>query len=159
MQMHTLFQKKSLHQIALHEATRVKRRPRVLDAADAIDCLFRVVRTGMQWSEVRATTASYTSVFKHTRRWIQAGLIEASYSSVLQEYSRFNHPRHYSVDSSYMSRMPLVGRVWEETQSIEDARRSKCRSSPITTGSSTTCVQTQPTPRISTFSPRCSLQC
>ena len=43
--------------------------------------------------------------------------------------------------------------------SEEDARRSKCRYSPITTGSSTTCVQTQPTPRISTFSPRCSLQC
>ncbi len=42
--------------------------------------------------------------------------------------------------------------------SEEDARRSKCRYSPITTGSSTTCVQTQPTPRISTFSPRCSLQ-
>ena len=58
-----------------------------------------------------------------------------------------------------MSRMRSVGRVWVETQSIEDARRSRCRYSPITTGSSTTCVQTQPTPRISTFSPRCSLQC
>ena len=74
--MHTLFKKKILQHIALHEATRVKRRPRVLDAADAIDCLFRVVRTGMQWSEVRSNTASYTSVFKHTRRWIQAGVIE-----------------------------------------------------------------------------------
>ena len=100
--MHTLFKKKILQHIALHEATRVKRRPRVLDAADAIDCLFRVVRTGMQWSEVRSNTASYTSVFKHTRRWIQAGIIEASYSSVLQEYSQANHPRHYIVDSSYV---------------------------------------------------------
>ena len=43
------------------EATRVKRRPRVLDATDAIDCLFSVVCTGMQWSEVRSNTASYTS--------------------------------------------------------------------------------------------------
>ena len=100
--MHTLFKKKILPHIALHEATRVKRRPRVLDAADAIDCLFRVVRTGMQWSEVRSNTASYTSVFKHTRRWIQAGIIEASYSSVLQEYSQANRPRHYIVDSSYV---------------------------------------------------------
>jgi len=58
-----------------------------------------------------------------------------------------------------MSRMRSVGRVWVEPQSIEDARRSRCRYSPITTGSSTTCVQTQPTLRISTFSPRCSLQC
>ena len=36
MQMHTRFKKKILPHIALHEATRVKRRPRVLDAADAI---------------------------------------------------------------------------------------------------------------------------
>jgi len=45
---YTRFKKKILHHIALHEATRVKRRPRVLDAADAIDCVFRVVRTGTQ---------------------------------------------------------------------------------------------------------------
>ena len=57
--MHTLFKKKILQHIALHESTRVKRRPRVLDAADAIDCLFRVVvRPGMQWSEVRSKQTS-----------------------------------------------------------------------------------------------------
>ena len=82
--MHSIFKTKILQNITLHEATRVKRRPRRLDEAEAIDCLFKLVRTGMQWNEVRATTASYTSVFKHTRRWIQAGVIEDSYASVLQ---------------------------------------------------------------------------
>ena len=52
--MHTLFKKKILQHIALHGAARGDRRPRVLDAADAIDCWFRVVRTGMQWGEVRS---------------------------------------------------------------------------------------------------------
>ena len=70
MQMHTLFKKKILQHIALHEATRVKRRPRVLDSADAIDCLFRVVRTGMQWSEVPRRRARHaTDAAARSRRW------------------------------------------------------------------------------------------
>ena len=42
-----------------------KRRPLCLDVNDGIDCLFRLIRTGMQWRELEIKSVSYTSLFKH----------------------------------------------------------------------------------------------
>ena len=69
--MHSIFKATILQVIHRHEATRLKRRPLSLDPAKALDCLFKLVRTGMQWRELQPQTASHISVFKHTRRWEQ----------------------------------------------------------------------------------------
>ena len=89
--MNSIFKNKILLGITQHEATRPKRRPLSLDPSEAIDCLFKLVRTGMQWRELQPTTASYITVFKHTRRWIQSGIVHDAYASLLQQHVR-NHP-------------------------------------------------------------------
>ena len=73
--MNSIFKNRILLGISQHEASRPKRRPLSLDPSEAIDCLFKLVRTGMQWRELQPTTASYITVFKHTRRWIQSGIV------------------------------------------------------------------------------------
>ena len=113
--MNRLFRKVILDNISKHEATRPQRRPRSFDAAEAIDCLFTLVRTGMQWREVRAKTGSYTTVFKHVHRWIEAGVIQDAYSSVLKRHVHSSPPQHYIVDS----RMLTGVKVSVETQSTE----------------------------------------
>ena len=100
--MNSIFKNKILLGITQHEATRPKRRPLSLDPSEAIDCLFKLVRTGMQWRELQPKTASYITVFKHTRRWIQSGIVHDAYASLLQQHVR-NHPsKHYIVDSTYV---------------------------------------------------------
>ena len=59
-------------------------------------------RIGMQWRELQPKTASHTSVFKHTRRWIQAGIVQDAYTSVLQQYTHTHPPSHYIVNSTYV---------------------------------------------------------
>jgi putative transposase len=120
--MHSIFKKYILQNIHDHEATRVKRRPCTLDPSEAVDCLFRLVRTGMQWREVRAKSASHTAVFKHTRRWIQEGLIQASYAEVLREYNRTRPPLHYIVDSTYVKN--AYGRVGLGRNPVDRARKA-----------------------------------
>ena len=78
--MNSIFKDTILLGITQHEASRPKRRPPSLDPSEAIDCLFKLVRTGMQWRELQPTTASYITVFKHTRRWIQSGIVHDAYA-------------------------------------------------------------------------------
>ena len=43
----------------------LRRRPVQLNIDEAIDDLFKLVRTGMQWREVQLRSASYSTLFKH----------------------------------------------------------------------------------------------
>ena len=60
--MHSVFKATILQAIHRHEATRLKRRPLSLDPVEAVDCLLKLVRTGMQWRELQPKTASHISV-------------------------------------------------------------------------------------------------
>ena len=51
--MHSVFKATILQAIHRHEATRLKCRPLSLDPVEAVDCLFKLVRTGMQWRELQ----------------------------------------------------------------------------------------------------------
>ena len=51
--MHSVFKDTILQAIHRHEATRLKRRPLSLDPVEAVDCLLKLVRTGMQWRELQ----------------------------------------------------------------------------------------------------------
>ena len=48
-------------------------RPSKLDLDDGLDVLFKLIRTGMQWREVQPVSVSPITVYKHTRRWFEAG--------------------------------------------------------------------------------------
>ena len=61
----------------------------------------------MAWAS-KPKTASHISVFKHTRRWVHAGVVQDAYTSVLQQHARAHPPSHYIVDSSYVKN--AVGR-------------------------------------------------
>ena len=50
----------------------VKGRPRLLHFEEAFDSIVRVVRTGMQWRQLRPPTVSYMTVFKTMHLWMKA---------------------------------------------------------------------------------------
>ena len=52
-------------------------RPRELTDAVALQLMFRVVRTGMQWREV-STEISYTTVLRRMATWRDAGVFRHS---------------------------------------------------------------------------------
>ena len=70
-----------------------------LNIDEAIDGLFKLVRTGMQWREVEVASASYSTVFKHAKRWVTEGIMHASYSQILHEHAKLHPEKYYIVDS------------------------------------------------------------
>ena len=86
---------------ALYSSTR-KRRPMQLNIGEGIDCLFRLVRTGMQWREVNIASASYITLFKHVHRWVDAGVFQATYASLLDRYASARNQKYYIIDSSHI---------------------------------------------------------
>ena len=90
------------HRIEDLYSTNRKRRPMQLDIREGIDCLFRLVRTGMQWREVNIASVSYITLFKHVHRWVDAGLFQATYASLLARYATGHDQKYYIVDSSHV---------------------------------------------------------
>lgn len=73
----------------------------MLQNEEALDVLFKVCRTGMQWREVQATV-SYATVFRIAQMWTKNNIISMAYSDVLSVYKRHNPIKHYCIDSSYV---------------------------------------------------------
>ena len=90
------------HRIEDLYSTNRKRRPMQLDIREGIDCLFRLVRTGMQWREVSIASVSYITLFTHVHRWVDAGLFQATYASLLARYATGHDQKYYIVDSSHV---------------------------------------------------------
>ena len=122
--MHTLFKKKILQHIALHGAARGDRRPRVLECG-------RRDRLLVQSSAHRHAVGRSTIKHRHrTPRSLNTrasasrqAFIEASYSSVLQEYSQVNHPRVTALCARVMSRMRSVDRGLGRNQVADASSR------------------------------------
>ena len=75
-------------------------RPPAISSTLALDHIFKVLRTGMQWREVEATVA-YTTIFRRFQVWSSAQVFRRAYVRALQTYRRLHPTRHYCVDSSY----------------------------------------------------------
>ena len=75
--------------------------PRTLDDKNALECIFKVCRTGMQWREVDASV-SYTTVFRRMHRWQTRGVFEEAYAATLNTYKRICPPTRYCIDSSFV---------------------------------------------------------
>ena len=61
MKISSIFKAELHTRIIAMYSTTCKRRPMKLDIDEGIDCLFRIVRTGMQWREIEVKSA----LFKH----------------------------------------------------------------------------------------------
>ena len=76
-------------------------RPLKFSDADALEIMFKVLRTGMQWREVVAPVC-YTTVFRRFQTWHLRGIFRDAYKKVLQTHAKLQRPRFYCVDSSYV---------------------------------------------------------
>ena len=78
-----------------------KGRPRVLENESALQYMFQVCRTGMQWREVHSTV-SYTTIFRTMHRWAKCGVFEEAYKKVLEVYKHIQPPTRYCIDSTFV---------------------------------------------------------
>ena len=76
-------------------------RPRELTDAVALQLMFRVVRTGMQWREI-STEISYTTVLRRMATWRDAGVFRHSYEAALRTFKKLYPTQYYCVDSAYV---------------------------------------------------------
>jgi transposase len=77
-------------------------RPRKLSIDEAINCIFLLVRTGMQWRELRPENASYVTVSNTMHTWLRKGIFESAYMKVLQLYRKHHPVKYYCVDSTFI---------------------------------------------------------
>ena len=96
---------KVFERIVLAEVERLPRapqgRPLKFSDANALEIMFKVLRTGMQWREVVAPVC-YTTVFRRFQTWHLRGIFRDAYKKVLQTHAKLQRPRFYCVDSSYV---------------------------------------------------------
>ena len=84
-------------------------RPSQLSPEDAVDHIFKLLRTGMQWREVN-TTVNFTNLFRRFHKWANAGIFRNAYKRALRTYKRLCPTKHYCIDSSYVkNRFGQVG--------------------------------------------------
>ena len=104
MHLSEVFQNLVLQQAAALAGSKPTGRPRTLSNEDALQGIFRVLRTGMQWRELDAIPGEvhYTTVFRRFRTWGSAHVFETAYTRALQTYRRLRRVQHYCVDSSYV---------------------------------------------------------
>ena len=76
-------------------------RPRVLENEEALDCMFKVLRTGTQWREIESTV-SYATVYRRMATWNSHGVFEAAYKKALVTYKKLQPTTRYCIDSSYV---------------------------------------------------------
>ena len=100
----------------------VKGRPRLLHFEEAFDSIVRVVRTGMQWRQLRPPTVSYMTVFKTMYLWIKARAFETAYTRLLRLYRRHRRPKFCCIDSSYVKN--IYGRNYTGRNPTDRGRRA-----------------------------------
>ena len=89
-------------QVQKHFPSQSRGRPQKLQFDDAYDDILRVVRTGMQWRELKPKHVSFITVFKTMHKWIAAGVFKNAYTNLLRLYARKRRPKYYCIDSSFV---------------------------------------------------------
>ena len=76
-------------------------RPAKLGNEEALKCIFKVLRTGMQWREIDASV-SFVTVFRRFQTWSDKNVFKKAYTKALQTYRKLVPSKHYCIDSSYV---------------------------------------------------------
>jgi transposase len=93
-------------------------RPRALCDTTALECIFRLLRTGCQWRELYCPSASYMAVRRRLRLWESKGVFDKAYQRALTTYTKLNPPKRHLLDSSHIrnrhGRKPDTGRNYTD---------------------------------------------
>ena len=81
--------------------TKIKGRPIILQDEEALNCIFKVLRTGMQWREIQSSV-SYATVFRRFQQWTNKDIFRKAYKRALLTYKRLVPTKYYCIDSSYI---------------------------------------------------------
>ena len=76
-------------------------RPAKLGNEEALKCVFKVLRTGMQWREVDASV-SFVTVFRRFQTWSKNNVFQNAYKRTIEVYRKLIPSKYYSIDSSYV---------------------------------------------------------
>ena len=101
MKLSDIFRRLVLSEIELNRPQSRAGRPKILSDEDALNCAFKVLRTGMQWREVESHV-SYATVFRRIQGWSRDSIFEKAYKRALKTYKKLYPPKYYCVDSSYV---------------------------------------------------------
>ena len=101
MNLHHVFQRLILREAGKRCPPASTGRPRGIDDSTALDIMFMVLRTGMQWREVRSHVAP-TTILRKMHVWRDAGVFEEAYRRMLHTHKKLNSTRYYAVDSCYV---------------------------------------------------------
>lgn len=80
-------------------------RPQKLVTEHAIESIFTLLRTGMQWRELKSKcTSSYSTLNRHFKKWYTAGIFHDVYVQMLRRYARTRSgmPAYYCIDSTFV---------------------------------------------------------
>ena len=100
MKLNDVFRRLVLLELGKRKRSTVGR-PKLLSDEVALDCAFKVLRTGMQWRELDAPV-SYASVFRRVQAWEQECIFSKAYRRALRTYKKLCPTKLYCVDSSYV---------------------------------------------------------
>ena len=76
-------------------------RRRSLSDHEALEHIFSVLRTGMQWREL-PSRVHCTTVLRRFHRWREQGVFQEAYTQVLATYRKLSPSTRYCVDSTYV---------------------------------------------------------
>ena len=99
--LHSVYKRHVLRLASERCPASTRGRPRALDDSDALDSIFHVLRTGMQWRELGGI-ASYATTHRRMSSWITAGVFRDAYRDTLRVYRKLHPTAYYAIDSSYV---------------------------------------------------------
>jgi hypothetical protein len=101
MLLSSVFKTFLLREIDASNHTKIKGRPIILQDEEALNCIFKVLRTGMQWREIQSSV-SYATVFRRFQQWTNKDIFRKAYKKALLTYKRLVPTKYYCIDSSYI---------------------------------------------------------
>lgn len=99
--MNIVFERLVMQEVELRCPQKSFGRPRKLSDQEALRCIFRVLKTGMQWREIE-TEVCYTTVIRRMIQWRSQGVFLEAYKKALKTHRKLNPTQYYCVDSSYV---------------------------------------------------------
>ena len=101
MLLSSVFKTFLLREIDASNHAKIKGRPIILQDEEALNCIFKVLRTGMQWREIQSSV-SYATVFRRFQQWTNKDIFRKAYKKALLTYKRLVPTKYYCIDSSYI---------------------------------------------------------
>ena len=104
MNLNSVFMRLILKETQRQCPQRPTGRPRSIHDSRALELIFRVLRSGMQWRELQCEV-NYTTIMRRMHTWNKQGVFKTAYTSLLRTYKKLHPTQYYCVDSAYVKNM------------------------------------------------------